>query len=189
MKPFLSSKRLPKRHKIILNENGKITDDSISVTNIMNDYFINIVEKTTDKIPRSLPCSDTDQITYSTINEIIKRYENHSSILNIKVNTLSTESNFQFKEATRNDVISIIKTLKRSASIGFDEITLKLVIIASEIISDPLFELINETLIKKFYFPTVEKVACVTPTFKKEDRLLKKNYRAISVLNVFFKNL
>ena len=46
-----------------------------------------IVEKTTDKIPHSLPCSDTDQITDSTINEIIKRYENHPSILNIKVNT------------------------------------------------------------------------------------------------------
>ena len=103
LKPFLSSKHLPKSHKIILNENGKIIDDSISVTNIMNDYFINIVEKTTDKIPRSLPCSDTDQITDSTINEIIKRYENHPSILNIKVNTSYTESNFQFKEATRND--------------------------------------------------------------------------------------
>ena len=187
LKPFLSSKHLPKSHKIILNENRKITDDSISVTNIMNDYFINIVEKTTGKIPRSLPCSDTDQITDSTINEIIKRYENHPSIVNIKVNTSCTESKFQFKEATRNDVISIIKTLKRSASIGIDEITLKLVIIVSEIISDPLSELINETLIKKSYFPTVEKVACVTPAFKKEDRFLKENYRPISVLNVFSK--
>ena len=37
--------------------------------------------------------------------------------------------------------MSIIKTLKRSPSIGFDEIPLKLVIIASEIISDPLSEL------------------------------------------------
>ena len=72
-------------------------------------------------------------------------------------------------------------------SIGFDEIPLKLVIIASEIMSDPLSELINDTLIKKSYFPTVEKVACVTPAFKKEDRLLKKNYRPISVLDVFSK--
>ena len=53
--------------------------------------------------------------------------------------------------------------------------------------SDPLSELINDTLIKKSYFPTVEKVACVTPAFKKEDRLLKKNYRPISVLDVFSK--
>ena len=153
----------------------------------MNDYFINIVEKTTDKIPPSLPCSDTDQITDSTINEIIKRYEHHPSILNIQVNTSCTESNFQFKEATRNDVSSIIKTLKSSASIGFNGISLKLVIIASEIISDLLSELINETVINKSYFPAVEKVACVTPAFKKEDCSLKKNYRPISVLNVFSK--
>ena len=38
LKPFLSSKHLPKSHKIILNENEKKIDDSISVTNIMNDY-------------------------------------------------------------------------------------------------------------------------------------------------------
>ena len=83
--------------------------------------------------------------------------------------------------------MSMIKTLKRSASTGFDEVPLKLVIIASEIISDPLSERINETYIKKSYFPTAEKVACVAPAFKKEDRLLKKNYRPISVLNVFSK--
>ena len=87
LKPFLSRKHLPKSHKIILNVNGKIIDDSISVTNIMNEYFINIVEKTTDKIPRFFPCSDTGQITDSTISEIIKRYKNHPSILNMKVNT------------------------------------------------------------------------------------------------------
>ena len=36
-------------------------------------------------------------------------------------------------------------------------------------------------------FPRGEKIACVTPVFKKEDRLDKKNYRPISVLNVFSK--
>ena len=118
----------------------------------MNDYFINIIEKTTDKIPRSLLCNDTDQITDSTINEIIKRYENHPSILNIKINTSRTESNFQFKEATRNDFINIIKTLKRSASIGFDEIPLKLVIITFEIISDHYLNLSMKLLLRSLIF-------------------------------------
>ena len=45
--------------------------------------------------------------------------------------------------------------------------------------------LINSTLIDESIFPSVEKVSCVTPAFKKTDRLNKENYRPISVLNGF----
>ena len=37
------------------------------------------------------------------------------------------------------------------------------------------------------FFPHAEKIACITPAFKKEDRLYYTNYRPISVLNVFSK--
>ena len=37
------------------------------------------------------------------------------------------------------------------------------------------------------FFPHAEKIACITPAFKKEDRLDQTNYRPISVLNVFSK--
>ena len=56
----------------------------------MNDYFINTVEKTTDKIPCSLPCSDTDQITDSTNRELkqadaaAERRLSHSNLHSIK---------------------------------------------------------------------------------------------------------
>ena len=54
---------------------------------------------------------------------------------------------------------------------------------------DPLSDLINSTLIGESIFPSVEKVACVTPAFKKTDRLNKENYKPISVLNAFSKVL
>ena len=38
-------------------------------------------------------------------------------------------------------------------------------------------------------FQSVEKVACVSPAFKKTDGLNKENYRPISVLNAFSKVL
>ena len=37
------------------------------------------------------------------------------------------------------------------------------------------------------FFPDDEKIACITPAFKKENRLDETNYRPISVLNVFSK--
>ena len=56
---------------------------------------------------------------------------------------------------------------------------------ACDIIAEPLTNLINSTLIDCHLFPLREKVATVTPIFKKDDKLSKKNYRPISVLNVF----
>ena len=51
----------------------------------------------------------------------------------------------------------------------------------------PLSNLINKTMIKCLHFPNTEKIACITPSFKKDDRQKKENYQPISVLNAFSK--
>ena len=56
-----------------------------------------------------------------------------------------------------------------------------------EIIAGQLTNLINSILIDCHLFPLREKAATVTPVLKKDDKLSKKNYRPISVLNVFSK--
>ena len=66
-------------------------------------------------------------------------------------------------------------------------ISTKLVAMSADVIAEPLTKLINSTMPDHFIFPSVEKEASVTPTFKKEDRQIKTNYRPISVLNVFSK--
>ena len=86
-------------------------------------------------------------------------------------------------------MVKIIKTLDKNTSIGIDDVPPKLIILASHVISGPLSDLINLTLISEYIFPSEEKVACVTPAFKKTDRLKKENYRPISVLNAFSKVL
>ena len=58
---------------------------------------------------------------------------------------------------------------------------------SSDVIAEPLTKLINASVIQTSIFPSCEKVASVTPVFKKDDRLDKRNYRQISVLNVFSK--
>ena len=68
---------------------------------------------------------------------------------------------------------------------GIDNIPPKLLIMSAEIIAEPLTSFTNATMLDNLIFPDVEWEASVTSALKKEDRLLKTNYRPISVLNIF----
>ena len=58
---------------------------------------------------------------------------------------------------------------------------------SSDVIAEPLTKLVNASAIQGSIFPSFKKVASVTPVFQKDDRLDEKNYKPISVLNVFSK--
>ena len=86
-------------------------------------------------------------------------------------------------------MVKITKTVDKNTSVGIDDVPPKLIILASHVISGPLSDLFDSTLRGESIFPSAEKVACVTPAFKKTDRLNNENYRSISVLNAFSKFL
>ena len=121
------------------------------------------------------------------INEIIDKYKNHESIKQIRSNYGANKLIFSFKPSTSEDIRKIIHDLTEKTSIGFDNVPPKLLKTASDIISKPLSNLINETMIKCSHFLNTEKIACITLAFKKDDRHRKENYRIISVLNEFSK--
>ena len=70
---------------------------------------------------------------------------------------------------------------------GADNIPIRLLTMAADIIADPLTNFINATMLEESIFPDAEKRISVTPVFKKDDKLLKTNYRPISIPNVFSK--
>ena len=175
--------------KIIRNENETLINDSFEVTNVMNNYFVNVVENTTGKKTPESACDESGNISQATLTEIIDTYQDHESIKTIKSSAPKGNETFRFQHATANDEVKIIKTLDKNTSIGIDDVPPKLIILASHVISGPLSDFINSTLIGESIFPSVEKAACVTPAFKKSDRLNKENYRPISVLNTVSKVL
>ena len=51
VRPFLSNKGTHDNHDIILDENGELIKDNREISEILNDFYINIVEQTTGMKP------------------------------------------------------------------------------------------------------------------------------------------
>ena len=62
VRPFLSNKGIHDNHDILLNENGELIKDNSEVSEILNDFFINIVEQTTGMKPSQDSFSKTDSV-------------------------------------------------------------------------------------------------------------------------------
>ena len=184
--PFMNNKGYHGNNNLTLYEGGKIVKDEIEVSGILNDFYINIVRHITGKERDGLDLNDlADSKSNEQILEQIKeKYFTHPGIKRIKDN-LNDSSSFSFREANTAEIIKIIKALDIYSATGIDTVPPKLVVISSDVISEPLTKLVDASAIQSSR--SCEKIVLVTPVFKKDDRLDKKNYRPIGVLNVFSK--
>ena len=121
---------------------------------------MDIVEITTGKKPRILPCTQDGIVNDNILDEIIFHFKDHPSIKHIKSKIANGVGKFSFKLATAKNVERIIDKLEAKTSTGFDSIPPKLIKLRSKIISEPLSHLINETIINQSLFPQGEKIAC-----------------------------
>ena len=81
------------------------------------------------------------------LEDILQKYSQHPSILNIKTNFPADRDVFQFSKAKPSDIIKIIRGIKSGISAGVDNIPPKLIILSAEIIAEPLTNLINSTML------------------------------------------
>ena len=87
---------------------------------------------------------------------------------------------------TENDILTIIKTLDPNKAHGCHNISIKMIKICGQSLILPL-KIIFKHSLKKGKFPKIWKKANVVPVHKKEDKMLVKNYRPISLLPIFGK--
>ena len=151
------------------------------IAKTFNDYFGSIVENLNlhyweDKI--RVPSNSSNKI-----NDIIKNFENHPSICNIKTKYRGI-SKFSFQPVTIEEVKNIVRALKTHKAVG-GEIPTK-ILKECDFTFYVLTKCINKS-IDTGYFPDSLKLANVTPVFKKEDPLDKCNYRPVSILPLLSK--
>lgn len=160
IKPYLSKKCKSEQPKIILSEEDTLYTDSEKVADIFNTFFVNVAEKIG--------------------KDFIFKADEHPSLIKIKQNTVTTSS-FQFKPVEETEVEKIIDKFNKKKATGVDSISIKLLKLTKPSIVKPITNLINHSLVTSS-FPDRLKEAQVTPLYKKNDPMLKSNYRPVSIL-------
>ena len=92
--------------------------DKTKLANLFNLHYINIVENTSD-VPLHIqgnPNNPNEDNT--TVKNIIKQYENHSSIINIKNHIDSPSTRFDIPTAKIEDINKIIKNINPKKATG-----------------------------------------------------------------------
>ena len=108
-----------------------------------------------------------------TVKSIIKRYKNHSSIININNKVVKSKNRCSIPLATAEQINKVIKRLNPNKAIGPDKIPPKIVILSANIIDSHLANIINHDLDNNS-FSEDAKITTVRPIYKKNDRMKLK---------------
>ena len=114
------------------------------------------------------------------ILSIVKKYENHPSILKIKEN-MPTKKIFSFHPVSIIDVVKEIENLDKSKASPIESIPAKIVKDNCNIFAPKITNDFNSS-IETGMFPSCLKLADITPAFKKDDMHEKSNFRPVSIL-------
>ena len=158
---------------MLRGDNEMITDDR-HLAKLFNEHYINIIERSSGLKPEKTVCHNEDFDKKMVLHNIIRKYENHSSITKIK-NSMPVKSHLSsnntlasVRQVTSDEVNLILKSLNAKKASGTDKIPTKLVKLASNYLSKPLATAINNSLTSS-KFPDLAKVATVIPIDKKTD--------------------
>ena len=117
--------------------NEMITDDK-RLANLLNEHYINIVERSSDLKPEKIVRHKED-FGKRIVSNNIKKYENHSSInMSVKSHLSSNNTLASARRVTSDEVNLILKSLNTKKASGTDKIPTKLVKLASNFLSKPL---------------------------------------------------
>ena len=187
VKPFLSNKGALVGSDISIVKNDTIITDDQELSELFNEYYVNIVENTSGKKPCGV--ADTTDIDDDRhiVKLILEKYKNHPSVLAIVQNPNCNFETFSVNEVEAREVALLLKSLDGKKSTGVDQIPPKLVSLAANELTVPLTNAINCS-IRNFRFPENAKNAAVCPLDKGEsNRTAERNFRPVSVLNTFSK--
>ena len=181
VKPFLSNKGG-------LSDGEKMITDGAELTEVFNDHYINIVQKSSGKKPTSVAENYAIKDDREAVKKILPTHKNHPSVLAIIQNPNNNFEPFSFKEVENSAVLRLLKEVDGRKSTGReDNIPPKLVSLASVELTAPLTNAINSS-IRNSQFLEREKRASVCPLDKGEqDETVERNIRPVSVLNAFSK--
>ena len=145
----------------IKDKDGNVTSDPNKMSNIFNDFYVNVADSITKSIPMT-PKSPLDYLSNRTGNSLF------------------------LTPVTLMEVNDLISILNPSKSVGPNSIPIKLLKIIGSSVSQFLALLVNQSF-QSGIFPDKLKIAKVISLFKKGNPETPSNYRLISLLPIFSK--
>ena len=174
IKPFLTNKGCLEKSDIMLRGDEKMITDEKKLLQLLNDHYINIVERSCGFKPEKVEFDFGSCNKNGVLSFILDKYRNHPS-------------RDWGSKITPKEINTILKTLNSKKAPGIDKIPTKLVKLASDILAEPLSIAINNS-IRTSAFPNNAKIATVVPIDKKtDDKYVISNFRPVSILNCFSK--
>ena len=126
-----------------------------------------------------------EPISNELVNDIIRKFQNHPSIIKIKENH---HGHFSFSAVEVEDVDREIDSLDASKAIQQNDIPVKVIKANLDVFSEFIMHNFNEGISTARFLDSL-KNAEVKPVFKKKSRIDKENYRPVSILPVISKIL
>ena len=185
VKPFLTNKGCISDDFISIEKDGELISNEKELVEIVNENYIKIVENSSGKKSSSLGNCVNASEDEKTVIEIISAYSKHPSIQKRK-SSFDFNSKYELPKPTASDINKIIKSLDTNKATGPDGISAKYVQMSANIIDYHLSNIIASDISDNQYSEH-SKTATVRPIFKKDDRTKVKNYRPVSLLNIFLK--
>ena len=145
----------------IKGKDGNVTSDPSKMSNIFNDFYVNVADGITKTIPLT-PKSPLDYLSNRMCNSLF------------------------LTPVTLVEVNDLINILNPSKSVGPNSIPIKLLKIIGSSVSPFLALLVNQSF-QSGIFPDKLKIAKVISLFKKGNPESPSNYRPISLLPIFSK--
>ncbi len=192
IKPLFSGKQNGVKRNIVILENGTVTSDKKEVAEKLNNYFIESVENLEIEPYFSENNHENNHVVYpenigDNIDEIIRKYRSHPSILKIKENVnIDNDNKFNFKDMTSEEIEKEIGQLNPKKASVENDIPTKILVGSNDIISYHLSNIYNTSKNDQSY-PLSLKTADVTPIHKAKEKVLLKNYRPVSLIPIISK--
>ena len=171
IKPFLSNK-VTSTQKIILIENYKIVKNENGTARVLDTFFSNIL--CDPKIPDYNNCNPMAENIQEPVLKAIVKYRNHPSILTIG-EVCKKNPQFSFRCVDKDEILKEILNLDASKACQDSDIPSRIIKENADIFTDILHSSFNNSIYQS-EFPSILKLANITPVFKKGGRNSKENY-------------
>ena len=141
-RPIFSNKQKSHQNEFIIIENDEVTSDEKEIAEKMNNFFIETIENLDIE---SFLCTDiNNDKPDKTIDNIIKTYASHPSIMKIKEQPTLDEK-ISFTQTTQQEMQTAIKKLNPKKATVENDIPPKVLIETNEIVSIYLTKICNDS--------------------------------------------